>query len=141
MLSLQVPQKIIIQTSLVGGLKPSEKYGSSIGMMTFPISGKITFMFQSPPTKHHAFPVHPVHPVHHQPPTSCSRDPPSADEPGASSMLRKTWLGSLPKNWTSSVMFWDDHDFPMIFPSFFRDFPMIFPSIYWDDHHVPISFP
>ena len=47
-ISLSHPIESIIK--LVGGLNPSEK---SIGMMTFPIDGKIKFMFQSPPTSIH----------------------------------------------------------------------------------------
>ena len=34
----------------VGGLNPSEKY-ESLGMMKFPLYGKIKVMFQSPPTR------------------------------------------------------------------------------------------
>jgi hypothetical protein len=32
---------------MVGGFNPSEKMSSSVGMMTFPIYGKIKFMFQT----------------------------------------------------------------------------------------------
>ena len=41
-----------VSSNLVGGFNPSEKY-ESVGMMTFPIYGKIKAMFQSPPTSNY----------------------------------------------------------------------------------------